>query len=349
MKPHPRWKLSLFIALALGLLLLPSCAQPPFAALQQVTPSIDSLPTPILPYIATDQAAALQARGTIQAGQAQAAELDIRASEVALNMTAAVATEQALVRQTERSDAATASAIQAANDAAVTAQAATQTADTAQKASTATQAAQNNQATETAIALGILQASATAEVERIAGQREADRQTLLFRTWAGRIALVILFFAGLFVAWQSVSWILLRIFGIHRLANRPVVITPDGKGGFNVFDISRSLQPGVTVSQDGHIQVGGGASDGQLQNQVTGRAQAAELLLAANSGQGMQANQRRAVLRQALQSGTSPATQALPPGEVVQGEVVILPPDDPRIRPLLDEVENQMLEEGVQA
>jgi hypothetical protein len=329
---HPRAFLSLFTGLTLTLLFLQACAKPLFDAAS----STDELPTVIPPYIATDQAAALEARATIQAGQAQAADLAVRASEVALNMTAAAATEEAFVRQTERSHAAT-----------VTAQSNTQTAAAVEKASTATQIAQDHHGTETAIALGILQASATAEVERIAGQREAERQTLLFRTWAGRIALVIVFFGGLFVIWQSVSWILLRAFGIHRWANRPVVITPDGKGGFNVFDISRSLQPGVTVSQDGHIQVGGGTNDLQLQSQVTARAQAAELMLAANSGQGLPGQQRRGVLHQALQSGTTP--QALPPGEIVQGEVVILPPDDPRIRPLLDEVETKMLEEGVEA
>lgn len=130
----------------------------------------------------------------------------------------------------------------------------------------------------------MLQASATAQVERLAEQRESERQTLLFHTWAGRITLVILFAVGLFIAWQSVSWVLLRAFGIHRLANRPVVIKPDGKGGFNIFDISRSLQPGANVAKNGQILPGGGASDPQLQNQVAARAQAAELTLAANSG-----------------------------------------------------------------
>jgi hypothetical protein len=161
----------------------------------------------------------------------------------------------------------------------------------------------------------LLQASATAQVERLAEQRESERQTLLFRTWAGRIALVILFAVGLFIAWQSVSWVLLRAFGIHRLANRPVVITPDGKGGFNIFDISRSLQPGASVSQEGKILTAGGVADPQLQNQVTARAQAAELMLAANSGQAVQPTQRRTILRQALQTGVPQAQPQIGAGQ----------------------------------
>lgn len=333
---------TLILGLLIILLCLQACADQPFAT---AIPT-DALPTPIPPYVATDQSAALEARATIQAGQAQAADLAVRASEVALNMTAAAATEEAFVRQTQRAEAATATAYQLANETTATAQAAEQTAIAYQRASTATQAAENNQATGTAIALGILQASATAEVERIANQREADRQTLLFRTWAWRIALVIVFVIAVIIIWQTVSWARLHVFGVHRWANRPITITPNRHGGYTIFDISRSLQPGVTVSDDGHILASGGVDDTQLQSQVAARAQAAELMLAANSGQGIHGNQRRGILRQALQSGTTPALSS---GEVVPGEIVILPPDDPRIRPLLDEVENKIIEEGVQA
>lgn len=333
---------ALFAGLLFALLTLQACTDQPFAAPM----ATNELPTPIPPYVATDQAAAIEARATIQAGQAQAAELAVRASQVALNMTAAAATEEALIRQTQRSEAATATAFQVANQTTATAQAAEQTAIAIQKASTATQAAENNQATGTAIALGILQASATAEVERIANQREAERQTLLFRTWAWRIALVILFAVVVIIVWQTMSWARLHVFGVHRWANRPVMITPNGKGGYTVFDISRSLQPGATISDDGHVQAMGGVDDVQVQSQVAARAQAAELMLAANSGQGVHGTQRRGLMRQALQSGTPPV---LPSGDIVQGDVMILPPDDPRIRPLLDEVESKMIEEGVQA
>jgi hypothetical protein len=315
------------------------------------------LATPIPPYVATDQAAALQARATRQASEGRMAELAAESTAVALRMTASVATENAFARQTAQAMQATATASAESAHATATASAdAIQATGTAVAAShtqaalsaagTATQAAYNTQGTSTAIALGVLQASATAEIERIAEQRQSEQQTLLFRTWAGRIALTILFAVGLFIAWQSVSWVLLRLFGVHRLVNRPVVITPDGKGGFNIFDISRSLQPGASVSQDGEVLTAGGAADEQVQSQVAARAQAAELMLAANSGQPAQPAQRRTILRQALQSGAAQPAQALPPGEVIDADVIVIPADDPRVRPLLDEVEPKLLNGG---
>jgi len=304
----------------------------------------DEIATPIPAYAATDQASALQARATLQASEGRMSELAAESTAVVLQMTQAASTEAYFARQTEQSQAATSTAAQQAAEGTATAQAAVYTQSALNSAGTATQSAYNNQATATSVAMGLLQASATAQVERLAEQRESERQTLLFRTWAGRIALVILFAVGLFIVWQSVSWVLLRAFGIHRLANRPVIITPDGKGGFNIFDISRSLQPGASVSKEGKVLTAGGATDTHIQNQVAARAQAAELMLAANSGQAVQSNQRRAVLRHALQAG-QPQTFS-PAGEIIDAEVTIIPSDDPRVRPLLDEVEPKLLNGG---
>lgn len=300
--------------------------------------------TPIPAYAATDQASALQARATLQASEGRMSELAAESTAVVLQMTRAAATEAYFARQTEQAQAATSTAAQQALEGTATAQAAVYTQAALNSAGTATQSAYNNQATVTSVAMGLLQASATAQVERLAEQRESERQTMLFRTWAGRIALVILFAVGLFIAWQSVSWVLLRAFGIHHLANRPVIITPDGKGGFNIFDISRSLQPGASVSKEGRVLTAGGSADAHIQNQVAARAQAAELMLAANSGQAVQANQRRAVLRHALQAGQTQTPSAT--GEIIDAEVTIIPPDDPRVRPLLDEVEPKLLNGG---
>ena len=304
-------------------------------------------PTPIPAYVATEQAAAIQARSTRQAGEGRLVELAAESTTVVLQMTASAATEIHLARQTQQAQIATADAIQAASQARTTAQAAAYTAVALEAAGTATQAAYQVQGTSTSIALGLLQASATAEVERIAEQRQSERQTLLFRTWAGRIALVILFSLSLFIAWQSASWVLLRFFGVYRLVNRPVVITPNGRGGFNVFDISRSMHPGASVSQAGQIETAGGAADVHIQSQVAARAQAGELLLAANSGQALKTGQRRSILMRALQTG-APIAPTLPAPLEAQAEVIIIPPDDPRVRPLLDEVEPKLLNAGDQ-
>ncbi len=342
---------SAFLILLLALS-LQACSGAPAADPHRI-----EIATPIPPYVATDQASALQARATRQASEGRMSELAAESTAVVLQMTQAAATEAYFLRQTEQVQHASATAHQEAIQASSTAVAArhtqaaldfagTTTQSALNAAGTVTQSAYNNQNTSTAIALGILQASATAQVERLAEQRESERQTLLFRTWAGRIALVILFAVGLFIAWQSVSWVLLRAFGIHRLANRPVVITPNGKGGFNIFDISRSLQPGASVYKDGRVLTAGGAEDPQLQSQVTARAQAAELMLAANSGQAVHPAQRRTVLRRALQAGTPPVQPALSEGDTVDTEVIVISPDDPRVRPLLDEVEPKLLNGG---
>lgn len=239
------FSLSLILLLALS---LQACSGAPAADMRGM-----ELATPIPPFVATDQAAALQARATRQASEGRMAELAAESTAVVLQMTASAATEAYFTRQTEQVQQATATASAEAIQATGTAVAAAHTQSALSAAGTATQSAYNTQGTSTAIALGVLQASATAEIERIAEQRQSEQQTLLFRTWAGRIALVILFAVGLFIAWQSVSWVLLRLFGVHRLVNRPVVITPYGKGGFNVFDISCSLQPGASVSKDGQV------------------------------------------------------------------------------------------------
>jgi hypothetical protein len=332
------FSLSLILLLALA---LQACTGAPAADAR-----VMELPTPIPPFVATDQASALQARATRQASEGRMAELAAESTAVVLQMTASAATEAYFARQTEQVQQAAATASAEAIHATGTAVAAAHTQSALSAAGTATQSAYNTQGTSTAIALGVLQASATAQIERIAEQRQSEQQTLLFRTWAGRIALTILFAVGLFIAWQSVSWVLLRLFGVHRLVNRPVVITPDGKGGFNIFDISRSLQPGASVSQDGEVLTAGGAADEQVQSQVAARAQAAELMLAANSGQPAQPAQRRTILRQALQSGAAQPAQALPPGEVIDADVIVIPADDPRVRPLLDEVEPKLLNGG---
>lgn len=349
MDPRPVFSLSLILLLVLSLQACSSVPAPDVRVME--------LATPIPPYIATDQASALQARATRQASEGRMVELAAESTAVVLQMTASVATEAFFARQTAQVMQATATASAESAHATATASAesiqSTETAVAAERtqaalsaAGTATQSAYNTQGTSTAIVLGVMQASATAQIERIAEQRQSEHQTLLFRTWAGRIALVILFVVGLFITWQSVSWVLLRAFGIHRLANRPVVITPDGKGGFYIFDISRSLQPGASVGQDGKVLTAGGADDAQLQNQVTARAQAAELMLAANSGPAVQPTQRRAMLRQALQTGNQAAQPALPEGDTVDTEVIIIPPDDPRVRPLLDEIEPKLLTGG---
>lgn len=305
-----------------------------------------NIATPIPPFVTTEQASAFQARATLLASEGRMSELAIESTSVALKITSSIATESYFARRTEQMQDATATAAQSNFDATSTAGALTHTQAALHAVETATQSSIQYESTTTSIAIGVMQASATAQIERIMEQRESERQTMIFRTWAGRISLVILFIGGLLIVGQSINWILLRVFGIHRLANRPVVITPDGHGGFNIFDISRSFQPGASVHKNGQLITGGGAQDPQLQNQVSARAQAAELLLAANSGQNSQ-SQRRSMLRHAFQVGAPQQKTESQPSEDIDANIIVIPPDDPRIQPILDEVEPKLLNGGV--
>ena len=72
---------------------------------------------------------------------------------------------------------------------------------------------------------------------------------------------------------------LLKFFGFQSWNGKPIVIVPDKRGGFKVVDIARSLGPGLMVDEKGDLVTTGLAPDLEMQNAITARAQAAELLL----------------------------------------------------------------------
>ncbi|MFZ6027789.1 MAG: hypothetical protein ACOYYS_08750 [Chloroflexota bacterium] len=334
-KPNPL-SIPLALTLLVGLLALPACAATPGAP-----PGIAAVSTPIPAYIATDQSAALQARATIQAAEAQAynlsltgtsvaVEVGVQSTLVALQLTGSAATEQYTIRQTQAAGEATATSISlAATRQAGTAQAA---ATAVAQAATATQSAADNfvRATATQLALN--------EMER---RDRSQQQSLLFRTWAGRIALVLLFAFGLLLAWRLTPWLCLKFFGVHAWQGKPILLIPDKNRGFHIVDIARSLGPGLTLDDDGRPITTGLAPDLEMQNAVTARAQAAELLLAAGDEPGPT---RRRVLRQASGLATPPALPG-PPGEIVNTQFRVLPPDDPQVSAWLHDVEGHLLED----
>jgi len=353
--PIRRFGVLACLTLLFTLLSISSCAIQPGA--EGDATRTPRLSTPIPPYVATDQAASLQARSTIQAGQAQAfnlsitgtavsMEVNMQSTQVALQLTQSAATEQYLVRQTEIAAAQTATAIsqEATGTAAAHNASATGTAAAWQAAGTGT--AQVATATQLAIDSRVRGTATQFAVNELVRQDESRQQTLLFRTWAGRIGLTLSFILGLVLIWQATPWVLLKVFGIHSWKGKPVIIVPNPKGGFQAADLARSLGPGLVMDGEGKLLTTGLATDANLQNIVTGRAQAAELLLALNDPA---PEIRRRVIRQAVQAAPTASAPALPAaagGEVIDAEFKILPAEDPRVSEWLRDVQGRLFQDG---
>ncbi len=314
------------------------------------------LSTPIPPFVATDQAASLQARSTIQAGEAMASnlsltgtaismEVNMKATQVSLQLTQSAATEQYLARQTANSAAGTATAISLAETGTIVAQNASGTGTAIARQAAGTGTAQVATATQMAMDAAVKATATQFAVNELARRDESQQQTLLFRTWAGRIGLTLAFILGVVLIWRAAPWLLLKLFGIHFWNGKPIIIIPNPNGGFQVADIARSLGPGLVMDQNGKMLTTGMAADPNLQNAVTARAQAAELLLSMREPT---QDTRKRVLRRAFQAAPS-TTPALPtpaqPGEMVDTQFKILPAGDPRVSEWLRELEGKLINE----
>lgn len=308
----------------------------------------------------------IQAEGTQQAAAATADAFrafqtsTAEAVQAAATQQARAATEtaQAFAHQqtqvamiaTTTQDAINASASQTAQAMAVAAtqasQHATATQDMANTYGTATTSAYQAsiQATTTQSALNLLKASEEAAIEQIELQRESERQLLLWRTWTGRVVTLLLAVFAilfmLFLAWKSWPWVLSRL-GVMRWGpdGKPFYVFPTSNGGLVLTDITRNTGPTILIESHGSS-----SAPIESPDPVLARAQAAELLLAANTGRQPDPRRRQQIMRRALQVG---AEQAQPP-ETIDGQVIILSPEDPRLRPLLDEVAPKLLSEGDQ-
>ena len=367
-----RW---LYLVLVILLLALQGCAGASGSTFAPPTSAL--LSTPIPPYVSTDQASAMQARSTIQAGEAQAyslaltgtaAAVDIyrQSTLVALNLAQSAATEQYFARQTQIAGEATATAGQAAIIGTATAgQAAVIGTATASKiAADGTATAQSWQATsaagtQQAIGTGTAWAATATQVEadsrvyatatqlavnEMIRRDESERQSLLFRTWAWRLALVLVFLFCLVLIWKATPWLLLKFFGFQSWNGKPIFVAPDSRGGFKIVDIARSLGPGLVVDEQGRLLTAGSAPDPAMQNAITARAQAAELLLSTN---GLPTEERKRVLRQAALSITPVNGQGMQlPAEISNIQFKVLPPEDSRVGEWLRDVEVRLLEDG---
>ncbi len=345
-----RFLISLVLAIAFTLA-SSGCAG--VTAVSLAPPTSARLSTPIPPYVATDQASAIQARATIQAGEAMAynlaltgtavsVEVNAESTRVALQLTSSSATEQHFTRQTQSAGELTATAISAAATSSVATQQAAGTNAAGTRQAIGTDVAQA--ATNTQMAYNyLIQTTATQlAVNELIRQDESQRQSLEFRTWAWRISLVLAFVFVLVLIWKAVPWVLLKFFGFQSWNGKPIIVVPGSRGGIKIVDIARSLGPGVVIDEQGRLLTAGSAPDVDMQNAVTARAQAAELLLSTG---GLPAGERRRVMRQAALSITPVNQGVQPPAEISDAQFKVLPPDDNRVGEWLRDVEVRLLED----
>ena len=302
------------------------------------------LSTPIPPFVATDQTSSLQARATIQAGEAMAHNLALtgttvavqvnsESTRIALQLTSSAATELYFSRQTQSAGETTATALSASATNSIATQQAIGT-GTAQAATT-TQMTFNHYVQTTATQLA---------VNELIRQDESQRQSLEFRIWAWRISLSLILIFGLMLIWKATPWVLLKFFGFQSWNGKPIIVVPGNRGGFKILDIARSLGPGVVIDDKGHIETAGAAPDPVMQNTITARAQAAELLLSNNNST---TQDRKHVLRQAVRAIASSNQQGVQlPDEISNTQFKILPPEDNRVGEWLRDVEVRLLEDS---
>jgi hypothetical protein len=305
----------LFILLLVPFL-LSACADLP-AISQQPGQTISA--TLIPSFISTPQAAQAAALATIARAQGEQANIALTATIVSMQMTRAVATDQHFTRQTEQSMTTTTVAASQIAEATANSQRVITTRQALNDQATATQRAYQATATleavsasirstATQVALNVIQVRAAAEERTIERKSQAEAQTVLWRTWAARIfwaAVIASFFIILLYCLWTFRLAIFARLGLIRwgVGGKPYIMVPT-PGGLLLIDMTRSITPGQLVNGIGAIAVGG-VGDLALQSQAAMRSQAAEMILASNSGA---TNPRSVAQRQ--QVGRQPVIQA---------------------------------------
>lgn len=279
---------------------------------------------------------------TLEAAQASGAE-------AALKLTESAATQSAIAQATAIEDERVRMATQSALDARGTEVALSLT------QSVATQSAEQTAtwivATQQQVAFNdAVQKTKTAlDLEELNRQSKAAQDTQTFNTWAGRVTVVIVISLVLALLVRSWPWILLRFFGVDTTGGKVTIIIPNARGGITSFDPSRSFGPSMTSDQNGDVTING-VMDPQLQDRTNSRAQAGDLVRFLPRFGGNSSTTRQ-VLTQASNMGaqalpTQEPMRALPPGDVIDGLVREVPPDDPEIQVWMDDVKDRLLGPG---
>lgn len=329
---------SILVLLAILLGALSACDAVAPAGGLDALPAYQRTPTATLipAYVQTPQAASAEAQATIAAVNAAAAEaqlaqayLLVTQTTIALDYNRAEATRVFFVRETENATTATAIASQQALEGTAQAVAAQSTATASMQAAVSTATAQAATATwqayanqvsgtQTQSAVKAVVASVDAQIAVAEAQKQADlariaaeETTSLFQAWAGRGVLIVVLGVGLYTLWRAIPWFLLHAFGVQRVGDHVIIVTPNREGGFTQADMSRSLAPGIVTDGNGRLLTAGSAQDAQLQERVTSRAQSAEMLRAAAA---LPTEMRAAIFREqaGLDKGANNAIAARP-------------------------------------
>ena len=313
------------------------------------TPLPSATETLISEFALTAQTGQVQAGLTKSAAEAKIAGLNADGTQVAIQLTSSVATEQYFSRQTQTAGTSTA----AANATATAVQN-----DNLTQTAVANQNAINASDTQVAKTQTAVPAQATATAIWYAGQAD-DRQnrseenTLLFTTWAYRVVLVTIFIVGLVFAifggkaLYEARYAILAYFGVVRWGadGKPYMIAPV-KGGFHVWDPSRALEPGMTIiAADHQLTTSGGAEDKTQQLRLAEHAQTIELQLAENTlplapHAGLSSAQPGQSL--ALTPTASVPAQQFPGSTDVK--ILVIDPDHQKIQSWVDEATQRIID-----
>lgn len=286
------------------------------------------------------------AQATLDAANTQIAVVNAEAASIAARLTATAEAPTVPAQQTEHAlrIAQTEQAMALAKDNATSTASAAQTGTTVAFAGlTATVAANqtettvaNANATGTAIPLQTAQAR---QEQRAEMALQADAATNVLKTWAPWvIGLAVLVVIGI-VIWKLLPVLELRLRTIRRGPHDAPLILLDPGHQTTVIDPDRSFGPALLSGPSG-VQVAGQAADPGLQDRVTARDQAVDLARALPPGQ-------RRTFQQLTATTHQPPAQPIE-GEVLEADIVVLPPDHPNVQPIVQEVEAKLLTQGGQ-
>lgn len=277
------------------------------------------------------QAGYSAAQATLEAGQAQAQSLAIQSSQVALNLTRAVATENHFLQQTTRAQDATTTARQQAYLQQLTETAALAQTQAAQATQTAHAALTATAWPQTAIPLAATQQFIMAQAET--AQRRAQWEQILiplqvtFFSLLGFAILILLVLGGVKAYRTLLPALEMRLRTYRRGPHDAPLIFLDEW----IIDPDRNFGPALHLHNH-DAQTAGLAPSLQLQERLVGRDQAIDLART----QPISAY-RRPTPALAMFSGA-------PSEAVTDVEIEIIDPQ--RIQPWLDEVEHKLLPQG---
>jgi hypothetical protein len=304
-----------------------------FLSLTACAPNSTTLPGTSV-YVQPDQKAA---QATLAAGQAQAQDLAIQSTQVALNMTQAAATETYFLRQTERAEqkSATAQSQRATasqeshlqgltHTAAVEQTQAAQATNTAYAIHTATAWPQT--ATPLAATQQVIIAQAEAAERRAHWEQILIPLKVIFLSLLGFVILVLLVLGGVRAYRRLLPALELRLGTIPRGPHDAPLLLLNNL----IIDPDRNFGPALHLGQEG-AQTTGLAPTPQLQERLVARDQMVDL---ARSQSGR--SQRQGSIQEKLETIT--------PEPVADVEIEIVQPD--QVQPWLDEVECKLLPSG---